>query len=299
MPTWKELCPLDGTCSECGLGFAWADVMSPGRVFPRWSFEHARGVSVRRGVGTFFRTFSPGRFWMHMRLEALIKPRRLILFALVVVLLAYLAITVMWGVNGYVAGLAPWMKTAPWAGTRVPGGFVGPPWGIAIEAALRPFGRGGNPYTYIPPPIAAPAAAFVLWCLLIPIPFLLLGTSMRRARCRRAHLWRAWVYFLPTPAVMVLASAAFWTAGYIESTRGSGMIYSIMDATWLLCVPVMAWCVWWWYVLVSRYLRLEHPKSVTSLLLLSSLLMAIAVVAYLPGGGLINDVGWLIHRYLY
>src|SRR5262245_20022741 len=37
---WRDSCPLDGACPECGLAFRWSDVLVPLRLMPRWLLEH-------------------------------------------------------------------------------------------------------------------------------------------------------------------------------------------------------------------------------------------------------------------
>lgn len=86
--TWRESCPLTGTCSECGLGLVWADVMDPARADLPGFIEHARG-----GVWTLFksawRTWAwamfPWVFWRKVRIEHRIVPWRWALWLLLIV----------------------------------------------------------------------------------------------------------------------------------------------------------------------------------------------------------------------
>src|SRR3954466_10401245 len=37
--TWTESCPLEGTCSECGLTLNWSEVLNPEQHEPQWCVE--------------------------------------------------------------------------------------------------------------------------------------------------------------------------------------------------------------------------------------------------------------------
>ena len=39
--TWADACPLESTCSECGLFFAWSEVIGPLAPRPGWCVEFA------------------------------------------------------------------------------------------------------------------------------------------------------------------------------------------------------------------------------------------------------------------
>jgi hypothetical protein len=61
--------PLQGTCSECGLRFWYADVLNPTRTIPAWSFEHASEAVLRRLGQTLVRTVRPWSLWSGLRLH--------------------------------------------------------------------------------------------------------------------------------------------------------------------------------------------------------------------------------------
>lgn len=226
--------------------------------------------------------------WREMRLEARVRPTRLVMFAALVVALTWVMVAAMWGFNGYE------MATIGRVRSKWVGGYAIPePWAMVVEYALCPMGdRGG---WWAPQPVTAPVAVFVAWCLLIPVPFLALPTTLARAKCRRAHLLRAWACFVPTAAAIVLASGAYWTAIIYAWMNGAGAwLVRTQMWTYVLTLPVMGWCVWWWHQFVRRYLRLEQPGLTTALMMFASLLLALAVVVYLPGEGLIKDAGTLL-----
>src|SRR6185369_13902164 len=87
VPTWSESCPLGGTCSECGLTFAWVDIFRPDRIAPAWSFEHARERLPARWFETVGRALAPSVFWSRVRLGARLRHGRLMEIALPLLLL--------------------------------------------------------------------------------------------------------------------------------------------------------------------------------------------------------------------
>src|SRR5688572_26076620 len=81
MAQWREQCPLEGTCAECGLTFSWAELIVPDKFEPSWCVEFAK--PARRVpmscVKTFLRSFRPWKFWSRMNMSQRIRPRRLAL----------------------------------------------------------------------------------------------------------------------------------------------------------------------------------------------------------------------------
>ncbi|MBX3390375.1 MAG: hypothetical protein KF691_13075 [Phycisphaeraceae bacterium] len=71
---WRDRCPMDGRCVECGLAFDWRDVFAsplcPGLV------EHARGMRqwLWWGVRTSFAILWPRRFWMRVLPRHTLRP---------------------------------------------------------------------------------------------------------------------------------------------------------------------------------------------------------------------------------
>lgn len=62
---WTDACPLQGTCTECGLQYEWLDLLKP------WCVENASSQYrlVRRMIGTFVRSvLAPWRFWREIRI---------------------------------------------------------------------------------------------------------------------------------------------------------------------------------------------------------------------------------------
>ncbi len=82
--SWKESCPVAGVCSECGLGFEWADVLRADRQRLGWLYEHAEHWwDVRRAWGTVIRALFPWQFWKKVQPHHNVRVRRLAMWLLV------------------------------------------------------------------------------------------------------------------------------------------------------------------------------------------------------------------------
>src|SRR5688500_9379942 len=67
---WSGECPLHGTCAECGLEFAWAELLNPKLFVPDWCVESQKGLAALpvRAVRTLTRTITPWRMWREIRM---------------------------------------------------------------------------------------------------------------------------------------------------------------------------------------------------------------------------------------
>ena len=100
--TWKETCPLDGTCSECGLQFEWAHLFNPLLFPPRWCVEYGRWWSVAwRCVATIATSFMPWRFWRTLQMHHQPRWRRVVAYLLSLMAIVYLAFLAELGATAY------------------------------------------------------------------------------------------------------------------------------------------------------------------------------------------------------
>lgn len=78
--TWEHVCPVEGTCPECGHGFLWADLFDPRRRELPWSVESS-GSGFRRLMRTprmALRMVLPWVYWRQVGVDMAVRPRRLI-----------------------------------------------------------------------------------------------------------------------------------------------------------------------------------------------------------------------------
>ena len=89
MSTWTDSCPLQGTCSECGLEFNWGEVIRPARFEPPWCVEFVPQVwgLPWACAKTFARSLWPWEFWTRLKMSQPIRPLRLAMYACAVLLL--------------------------------------------------------------------------------------------------------------------------------------------------------------------------------------------------------------------
>ena len=88
--SWQESCPLTGRCGECGLGFAWHDLLTEGALPPAWCVEFAPPRRVPVAVAkTMAVSLIPLRFWASIRMTHRIRPRRLVVYAVLMVVTCY------------------------------------------------------------------------------------------------------------------------------------------------------------------------------------------------------------------
>ncbi|MBL4591955.1 MAG: hypothetical protein JKY96_08350 [Phycisphaerales bacterium] len=90
--SWTDRCPVEGRCAECGLDFAWADVLDPSRVDLPWYIEHARSKRemMRRTIPTLWMLLIPNRYWKRVGVESRIQMRVLLAWCVVLNAVLYL-----------------------------------------------------------------------------------------------------------------------------------------------------------------------------------------------------------------
>lgn len=265
-------CPLEGVCPECGLGFWWREVMLPEYGVPRWSFEHAPrgrwGVRlVRAWVQTAARVFWPRALLGRLSMQHPIMVGRLVSFAAVAAMIAVLSFNLAAAVVAFQQALQP----PPWQS-------LPPPLEAAAEAAFRPFTFWNWRFRGAVPPWLP---GVLTMTFVMPLTFLLLPETLRRARVRRGHLWRLGAYASAGAAAawLVWFSALVvrsWWNGPLDGTPAEDL------ARWLIrnkAAVAVGWLLWfgayWWYG-IRRYLRLEHPLGVLLAMLTISLLLGAA-----------------------
>ncbi len=125
------------------------------------------------------------------------------------------------------------------------------------------------------------ALAYMVWgfisFLLLPIGFVLLPISRRRAKVRWGHITRITVYGLFIPVTfMLLIGAAFSVA---MAYRPSCEI--ALEFMYYISLPMMIFVVIWWAVAIKRYLRMAHGWAVALLLGVIAVLIPLGVAVFL------------------
>lgn len=283
-------CPLDGTCTECGLEFAWRDLLNPVYALQLNMFEHAQMRRIASFLYTWWKALRPWALWSWIRMEHPIRRGPTARFAVLGLLLTH-SIVIAFSVAITFAmvrtvGLIP--RTMY---------MVGSVKQSAIRAA-NPFGVDwvyGSPHSSISRAIAPLELVALLAVMLVPLTFALLPVTLRKARVRRAHLGRIWSYslvWLPIPfAATWLIHQGMIVIDFVERSQGkrpfwlSNAMDRIRDVDgWITLAAVAVWTATWWSFAAGRYLRLPNAAAIGLMMTaLANLLVTLALLIF-PGG---------------
>lgn len=265
--SWTVSCPVAGVCSECGIDFRWRDVLDPRSLGPPWSFEHAKRGWPLAFVRTLLRTLSPGRLWRELKIIHDVRTTRLLWLAIVPIVLHHEALAA--GV------LISQRSTVRWLSDSIP------------EIVAWPYGRWIVVYGSW-----TSAPDMLTWWVLPIVPMsltmLLLGQTFRKARARKAHIFRAAAYAVRQAVILsTIVGAAYSAIAWLAGSGMVGMVPATGFVPWLLNsgeAPLSAlyllWLGWWWWRMTDRYLRLDHALGVAFAALVISGLGEVILYAY-------------------
>lgn len=304
--SWHETCPLPGRCSECGLDFDWADLLSTKRLGPRWCVEYGRLWSVPvRALATAAGTCWPPAFWRSLRMHHRPRWRRLVGYILLLAATLYVPLAAGQGWRAWRAW--PTLQINPRMGRTPAPAPRGERLLFVAEAVARPWaesylwipriGQGGlmipgtsgakrfrvtSPRALLemrfplimivqgssmPTTFAFPAIVAAL----MPVGFVTLPISRRRARVRWSHLVRICLYGLAIPYVAALALAVT-----LPLLTRLPHVYALEDWFALLCFVALPIAIFaWWGCAMRWHLKLSHPWGVAGALLAMSVLAAL------------------------
>ncbi len=290
--SWADRCPLQGTCNECGLQFAWGDLLSERRRVPTWSVEHPNRVLPYpwRCCKTLVMTFGPWRFWKSIRLTHQPRWGRLTLYCLVLPLGMYLLLTVQLAPIA-VRSYSQYLTSAPSAQRmfwRTPATTQNPMtdketplWWAVTKSCVAPLSDDSPGTTVLPDgrTISYPAprrvfarhlparrfamSSLLHWeilafplslAVLIPAGFVLLPMTRRFHRIRWSHLVRITLYSLP----YLLMPVVYFL--FLHDLSAPGRIAPRPTGIFsLLCfVAAPALLFVWWGTAARCYLRIRH-----------------------------------------
>ncbi len=240
-----------------------------------------------------------------MKMSHPVRGRRLVGYALLLLLIPLL---LAWMQQGVVA------VSVRYHTARTPGvvGVAYPYAEAVLDAMFRPFSgtsaglifvRGGGTTSYPPPATLYEsfgtgasdlaeeiALAGASWCfaacvlLIMPVTFVLLPVTRRRAKVRWAHVWRVAGYSLIIPS---LAACLFVLALTLAMIFPARLGDAAAHARWgVILVPIPA-LITWWAIAIRRYLMLPHGPAVALLLGVLSILLVPVVIGV--AFGLLGD----------
>ncbi len=291
---WADHCPLEGTCSECGLHLHWSDVLVGQRALPNWHAENPKGRPfLSRLFRTVFCTLWPSRFWSSTRLEHAILPaalRRYLAAAFLTVALVSTAaefVACLYVNNGDV--FFDYLATGRFSDIWARGAFH------AVINAAAPLRSWSTDLLSIDGPLSTGQFLIVvhenliletfpylalLTIALVPFTYRLIPTTLGARKVRPAHIWRAAAYgFIPILILLevslcisrLLLDDAYPSDNPLVALFRSGVAPLALAALWQT--------LWWWQV-NARYLRIPRPGLVAvGMVLIAVLLAGLSVFA--------------------
>lgn len=301
--SWRESCPLEGRCPECGLALAWGPVILRDLVPPKYSVEHAERPA-RAVFGALRAAVRPWALWRALRLEHALVTRRLWVVLAGVALAVFLS-----------AGLVNLWRGEAQRVALARGG-----WSYAEEAGYSRLAAVLMPHVMTHPRWGAfpvvnhRIAPILMGVLLTPIAFACLTRTFARARVDRRHVLRLSAYWaLPIPAVMLvlMLADAIADVGFnallptmpalldlLLDVAGDGAVW-LADRPYVVAVGLLGWSVGFFAIGMRRYLRLARLGSVLAGVLVPTAVSLAALVAcgFWPGNPLLREVavfffGW-------
>jgi len=294
---WEERCPLEGVCSECGLGVCWAEVLRPEKFEPGWCVEF---VSERRAfpaacVKTFACCCQPWLFWRRLKMSQPIHGRRLAVY----ILLLFVSVYVLFALSQGVRAWDSWwrMQNDPDLTFSSVDGYTvfvhaaslpfsdSPPGMMTLVYPLAAGGRRAVTFGYNRPldlarywSNAQPLSLFVATVFMMcPLVFVLLPASRKRAKVRWAHVGRVTAYgmsYMALGAIVVLVAGT----GHLVELSPTWLERWLMVLERLALPAVCVGLLVWWGVAIHRYLRMEHALGVTLAVGLTAILAAAALL---------------------
>lgn len=275
---WGSECPMSGTCPECGLEFAWRDVLDPRRLFPKWFVETPSGRTSAQLAGTVWRVLRPWSFWRRISMAQPFRAHRALLaLAFGLAALHLPAVALHLGNEGLAYLQFKWI------------GAMHRPDFLRCAVAFGEVGWIGRGWMVLPINLL-----FALMMLLVPLTFGLMPLSLRRAKVLRSHVVRAFIYSL-TPLLLL------WQVETIIPALASGAVHfgrmvlgvspGVSSSVYLTAAdvaPIVAhaalalWPVIYWRAVCRNYLRLPRATLIAVLLTLLSFLLAVLICMMIP-----------------
>jgi hypothetical protein len=255
------------------LFFAWSDVIRPDRLRRPGFFEHARHGDAKCFFTTLSRALYPWKVWGWVKIEDRIDWVRMGLFVPLALLCTQVAAALVVGFLALPGSLSQ-------ALTKPPGFASQSPWHWRGRSTLEDWlvlGAWGladlrsEHYVQLPNPLALfhPLTTIAIGvALMMPISFVLMPATLRRARVRAGHVVRVWAYGLVAlPAVVALPVFAWAIAWNVERLQSGATWSSITDwldfnRWWLVLALAILWQVAWWAYAAGQYLRLPTPWTI-------------------------------------
>ncbi len=164
-------------------------------------------------------------------------------------------------------------------------GSISGPWGTSRYVAPREL----HLELLGPGVVLTSVVALVLdlWVwVLLPLSFILLPVSRRRAKVRWSHLLRVTCYGCFVPSVVVSAALVSVSAGYAYEQPLGDRVGAAHLMTRYLMIPML---VIWWAVAIKKYLKIPHGWGIALLLSILLFLLFLAVLWFIASDFLLSQ----------
>lgn len=246
--SWLDSCPLSGTCTECGLELAWARLLHPSVLGPNWCIEYYRMAAE-----------IPVRMWRTFLMT--LQPGRL------------------WRDLEMIHQCRP-KRIALFLGLLLSAAAF---WCCGSSFAAILFGT----WHEVPSSVVMCPLLAALLHLTVPVGFVAIPVSIRRAKVRVIHLARVTLYGLTWLAWFFVLPIVVWLLTIVEvhSRIDLGTVrvlrLSIVGSA-IMMVPAL---VVWWSQAIGNHLKIPHAQGVAAAIVALSVLVLLAIVMIVPGGG--------------
>ncbi len=257
--TWQGagVCPLAGTCSECGEAFEWADLFNPRRRVLRGFFEHARGWRrlLTWSQITFLWTLLPWVFWRRVGSERYPLRRRALLWPLAACVPFYVVGSLVW-TAGLVVWAVAWAQPSAVDWVNLVNCWLGPVARVWLVVPAPWYGLRFDPGRWL-----LLGAPMLTLGVVFPLILLLLNRLPAGAGLPIRPILRAAIYsfaWVPAAGVFRLAHALWWLARRVDEAIGgapgiaalpqppfSGIALAVAGGT------IVWFGVWWWCALAA------------------------------------------------
>lgn len=233
-------------------------------------------MPIRGLVGTMRRCFRPSTFWQDLKLTDHIQIGPVLVLA-GVIFVAPFAFHALWGA---------WTVHANLRIYGLPPGITGV---YAIDLLLN---SRYVVYYWIERRIPGPLVVL----LGMPLLFLLLPVTLQKAKIRRTHVLRIWLYSLIAPMLVFLIWCLMlnltWRPGWVEYTWilnpwawlghfGAAERYVYLIWSSLVGIAIALACVWWvsrwWLKACEDYLELPEARLIVRVMVLILFMTAVVV----------------------
>ena len=280
------LCPLceydlrgqvEPRCPECGYRFDWDELRDPSRRLHPYLFEHHPERNLWSLLRTLRGGLRPRKFWRELFPTQPSRPRRLVLYWLIITAVALIPFVVI-----LVLGVVQLNDYNGVVRQRVASGTALSPRDVAdiisqhgsVTAYLdRFFPLFPNPrllwLSWQSPYTARQlltAMVFVAWPWLTFAALMVFQVSMRRAKVRTIHVLRCVLYSADLsiwPALILIALIVYtqWAAMTLPMPQARATMRYVYEAPLLIAVGLMVLLTHRLWMAYRLYLRFDHALA--------------------------------------